>query len=133
MVAANSGVPLWIVALTTWDTRASNSAIRAAQAAVVNHTTIFGGPDLDTLVGTVCSGSACRQAADNTHFTGNGSDSAATLWESVIAARTWPQVFRAALFTSSTMVQIARVIAELEARGVRCGPISAHRREARTP
>jgi hypothetical protein len=62
---------------------------------------------LDTLVGTVCSGSACRQAADNTHFTGNGSDSAATLWESVIAARTWPQVFRAALFTSSTIVQIA--------------------------
>lgn len=89
MVSANPGIPFWFVAESTYDNGSASSTIQAAQAAVINGTTILAGPNLDSLTGTSCSASACRQASDNTHFTAAGSSSAASLWETAIAAKSW--------------------------------------------
>jgi hypothetical protein len=64
----------WI-ALETWENGglpAGSAAIRAAQAAPVNGTTVKQGPDLDTLDGT--------NRWDLAHFNATGSDAAAGLW-----------------------------------------------------
>jgi len=62
-VAANLGfVGKWIVPLETYAYGCTSATIRAAQAAVVNGTTIIQGPDLDTAINNTCSASACRYA-----------------------------------------------------------------------
>ena len=61
------------VNLETLTAGATNSTIRAAQAAVVNGTTIFQGGDLDTLTG------GTNRQVDGTHLTDSGAASAATL------------------------------------------------------
>lgn len=72
----------WYVAKQTYD-GATSAAIQAAQAAVVNGTTVFAGPNADSLVGSVCgvgANAACRNSTDNVHWTDNGSFSYAALW-----------------------------------------------------
>ena len=72
----------WYVAKQTYN-GATSAAIQAAQAAVVNGTTVFAGPNADSLVGSVCgvgANAACRNATDNVHWTDNGSFSYAALW-----------------------------------------------------
>ena len=56
----------------TWNAGTTSSAIRAAQAAVVNGTTIFAGADADTL-------DATKRQADNVHFNDTGMSDFATL------------------------------------------------------
>lgn len=72
--------PKWFVARSTWNNGVTSAPIRAAQAAVVNNTTVFAGPDTDTL-------NATYRQADNTHFTAaSGADAAATLWVNSLVA-----------------------------------------------
>jgi hypothetical protein len=60
------------VAQETWNAGVTNANVRAAQAAVVNNTTVFSGGDLDTL-------NATNRLADNIHFNDTGAGAAATL------------------------------------------------------
>lgn len=75
--AAGFNAP-WFVAKCTYFTGTTSAAVRAAQAAIVNGTNIFAGPDTDTL------GSTYRY--DNAHFSSTGATSAATLWKNAIDA-----------------------------------------------
>lgn len=71
-------VPFFI-AQSTMDTNATNSTIRAAQAALVNNSALrYAGPDLDTLTG------GTNLQADGTHFNDTGNTSAATLWKTAL-------------------------------------------------
>ena len=63
------------VNLSTYYVGTTYPAIRAAQVAVCNGTTIFQGGDGDTLIGT----SVNRQVVDGEHFTDGGAASFATL------------------------------------------------------
>lgn len=67
------------VAQQTWFGGVTKSAIRAAQAAVVDNVTIFAGPDADAL------GSSYRQV-DNTHFNDAGQTAYASGWSDAMAA-----------------------------------------------
>lgn len=70
----------WLIAQHTMKSDDTTiSTVRAAQAAVVNGTTIFAGPDLDTL-----TGATNRNAGSKPHLTDVGAASAATLWETAI-------------------------------------------------
>lgn len=51
-----------------------------AQAAMVNGTTIFAGPDTDTLTG------ATNRQASLVHFNATGADACATLWKTALDA-----------------------------------------------
>lgn len=62
----------FFVALETWLVGVTSATIRAAQAGVVNGTTIYQSGDIDTL-------NAGSRQADNTHLTDAGAASAATL------------------------------------------------------
>lgn len=74
-VGLGASVPFF-VALQTWVNGATSAAVRAAQAAIVNHAAaIYAGPDADTI--------SSRQA-DNTHFTDAGADSYAGLWQTAL-------------------------------------------------
>jgi hypothetical protein len=89
--AAAGFVGRWLVAEQTYDGTANpgNPTIQGAQAAVVNGTTIFAGPNADSLVGSVCGSpatSACRQSIDGIHFTDAGSLSYAALWQTALHA-----------------------------------------------
>ena len=64
------------VPLESWFSGASNSTIRAAQAAVVNGTTIKSGPDFDTLNNTNRGG--------GTDFNDTGVAAAAGLWKTAL-------------------------------------------------
>ena len=67
----------WLIANETYNGTTISSAIQAAQAAVVNGTTVFAGANADALVGNVCNGpNACRQ--DGLHWSDNGSQAYAT-------------------------------------------------------
>jgi hypothetical protein len=78
--AAGFGAP-WFIAKSTYQAGATSATIRAAQAAMVNGTDIFAGPDTDTLTGT-----SVNRQADNTHFKAAGADAAAALWKTAIDA-----------------------------------------------
>jgi Carbohydrate esterase, sialic acid-specific acetylesterase len=67
------------VAKQTWFAGATVSAIRAAQAGVVDGTTVFAGPDADAL------GSSYR-VADNTHFNDAGQAAYASAWYDAMVA-----------------------------------------------
>jgi hypothetical protein len=69
----------WLIARCTYISGATSSGIRAAQAAAVNGTTVFAGPDTDTLT------SSHRQA-DNTHFDEGGGIAAGNLWAAAVNA-----------------------------------------------
>ncbi len=71
--------PAWFVARSTLINGVTYSAIRAAQAAVVDGVKVFAGPDTDTLTGGT-------NRHDNTHFTATGADAAATLWKNAVDA-----------------------------------------------
>lgn len=77
--AAGFAAP-WLIGRSTYAAGASSSAIRAAQAAVVNGTDILAGADTDSL-----TGGTYRQA-DVTHWKAAGADAAAALWASAIDA-----------------------------------------------
>ena len=67
-----------LVARQSWDGTATCSPIQAAQSAVVNGTTVFGGANADALLGNVCNGgNACRQV-DGLHWSDDGSQAYAT-------------------------------------------------------
>jgi hypothetical protein len=82
-VATAGFVGHWYIAKQTWYTCACvSAAVQAAQAALVNGTSVFAGPNADALTGNACGSpatSACRQA-DNVHWTDNGSLSYAAAW-----------------------------------------------------
>ncbi len=72
----------WYVAKQTYN-GANSTAIQNAQAAVVNNTSVFAGPNADSLVGNLCgvsNNAACRNGVDTVHWTDNGSLSYAALW-----------------------------------------------------
>lgn len=70
----------WFIELETYNLGSTNSTIRAAQTALVNHgSSIWQGPDSDTI------GSGSRQAGSN-HFTDTGSDTYAGLWLTALEA-----------------------------------------------
>jgi hypothetical protein len=71
----------WLVGQCTYNAGSTSSAVRAAQAAIVDGINVFSGADTDTLTGT----SVYRQA-DNTHLTAAGADAAADLWQDAILA-----------------------------------------------
>jgi len=74
----------WFVAKQTYISGAASATIQAGQAAVVNHGAgVWAGPDADALVGSTCSGVACRQA-DLTHFSNAGAASYATAWQAAL-------------------------------------------------
>lgn len=81
--ARTAGIPAavpWFIALQTWNSGTTSAAVRAAQTAVVNHSSaIWAGPDADTL------GVSLRQA-DNTHLTDAGAAQYATLWLNALSA-----------------------------------------------
>lgn len=81
--ARAAGLPssiVWFFAQQTLINGTTSSAIRAAQAALVNHSSnIWAGPDADTLTGT-------NRQADNTHFSDVGADAYAGLWQTALAA-----------------------------------------------
>jgi hypothetical protein len=69
----------------------TSAAVQAAQAALVNGTTVFAGPNADALVGSVCgagANTACRGAggSDTVHWTDNGSFSYAAAWVTALHA-----------------------------------------------
>ena len=67
----------WVVAQASYIGGVTSSAVLAAQAAVVDGSTIFAGPNTDVV------GSAGR--VDNTHFNSSGADTVAGLWTAAIA------------------------------------------------
>lgn len=76
----------WFVPRQTYISGGTSATIRAAQAAIISSGAgIYAGPDADTLIGTACSGVACRQA-DLTHWSDAGSDSYAAAWQTALAA-----------------------------------------------
>lgn len=75
----------WFIAKQTYIAGAASATIQGAQAALINHGAgIWAGPDADALIGSVCSGVACRQG-DNTHWTDAGSASYAAAWKTAMA------------------------------------------------
>lgn len=78
VAAAGVSAP-WLIAKGTLYLGAASTAIRAAQTALVNGSTVLAGPDTDTLTGT-------NRRPDNTHFSLTGADAAATLWTAAIQA-----------------------------------------------
>jgi hypothetical protein len=70
----------WFVSQTTYPSTTSSTAVRAAQAAIVdNSIKIYAGPDTDTLTG------ANRQNGGTAaHWTAVGSDACAGLWKTAI-------------------------------------------------
>ena len=59
-----------------------------AHAALVNHPSVWAGPNADALVGNICGPSAnaaCRQS-DGTHWSDNGSYSYAAAWVTALEA-----------------------------------------------
>lgn len=74
----------WFVAVQTQVNGVESAAVRAAQAAVVNHGAgVWAGPDADALYGAVCSGLNCRNA-DNLHWSDAGSASYAAAWKTAM-------------------------------------------------
>ncbi|MDE2098066.1 MAG: hypothetical protein KGL39_12505 [Patescibacteria group bacterium] len=67
----------WLVAQESWNNGATSSAVRAAQAAVVDSVTVFSGPDTDTLNNTY-------RNADGIHFNTSGQSAVATLWKNAM-------------------------------------------------
>lgn len=80
MDAGLAGVP-WILAKSTYIAGVAYPAIRSAIDELVNGSTLFAGPDTDTLTGT-----AVNRQADGTHFKAAGADAAADLWIASIDA-----------------------------------------------
>lgn len=75
----------WFVAQETMYTNSTSSAIRAAQAGVVDHASgIWAGPDADTLTGATNRDTVITPT--NTHFTDTGSDACAALWVTKLQA-----------------------------------------------
>jgi hypothetical protein len=70
---ASGFVGKFFVNIQTLDVGNVSAAVQAAQAAVVNNTTVFAGGNLDTLTGTT------NRQADLTHFNDVGGAAAATL------------------------------------------------------
>jgi hypothetical protein len=70
----------WAIAKDTMVANVVSATIQAAQAAVVNGTTVYAGADIDSLTG------GTNRQADGTHLTDTGNDSAATLWSTMIQA-----------------------------------------------
>lgn len=82
----------WFVAEQSWNGNMVSSAVEAAQAAVVNNPSgVYVGPNADALIGSACSGVACRQSLDpggstNLHFSDAGSASYASAWQTSMHA-----------------------------------------------
>lgn len=76
-----SSSPMW-VPQETWVEGATDTNVRAAQAAVVNGTTIKAGPDFDTLDGSYRGTSG----AAGTDFDDDGVAEAAVMWRTVLTA-----------------------------------------------
>jgi hypothetical protein len=79
MMSAAGFTGKWLVPQSTLVAGASNSTIRAAQAAVANGSTVIAGPDLDTLTGGNLQG-------DGVHRSDTGNDNAATALSSNIVS-----------------------------------------------
>lgn len=81
----------WYIAKQTYvGGLGTSAAVRAAQVAVVNHGAgVWGGPDADGLVGTVCGGVDCR--GGNPHF----SDAGAAYYAGTSGADGWLQALAA--------------------------------------
>ncbi len=85
-VAATGFSGRWFIAKQTYINSTTSSAVRAAQAAVVNHGSgIWAGPDADSLIGSTCNGSNACRLGDNTHFTDDGLISYAAAWKTAMA------------------------------------------------
>jgi Carbohydrate esterase, sialic acid-specific acetylesterase len=69
----------WFVAIETWEAGTTSAGVQAAQAAVVNNTTVFAGANADSI------GSGSRQS-DNIHFNDSGAASLATLKKNAMHA-----------------------------------------------
>ena len=69
----------WFVNVETWEAGATSAAVQAAQAAVVNGTTVFAGANLDSL------GSGDRQT-DNVHFNDTGAPLVASMKKTAMHA-----------------------------------------------
>lgn len=71
----------WLIGKCTWNLGTSSAAVQAAQAGIINGTTIFAGANTDSLTGT-----AVNRQADNTHLSDAGAVSAGNLWAAAIEA-----------------------------------------------
>lgn len=80
----------WFIAKQSWNGTTVSAAVQAAQAAAVGGS-VFAGPDADSMIGTACSASACRQNPDagggvNLHWTNAGSISYSSGWQTTMGA-----------------------------------------------
>lgn len=72
----------WLIAKCTLIAGSTDASVRAAQAAVINNTDIFAGPDSDAL-----SGATYRQTGGgDPHFNATGADAVAGLWKTALDA-----------------------------------------------
>jgi hypothetical protein len=82
----------WFVAEETYYQGATSSAVQNAQtvtspSGVINNGSgVYAGPNVDSLVGSICSGSAACRQSDNIHLTGAGRTSLAPLWTTALHA-----------------------------------------------
>lgn len=83
MVAARTGLNVnwpWFVGKCTYHQGTTSTAVRAAQAAVVDNVTIFAGADTDDIT---------DRDAEDVHFNNTGRDTAATRWKNVFTGHSW--------------------------------------------
>lgn len=77
---SRNGSSKWLVAQCSFDAGSTSSGVRAAQAAAVNGTTVFAGPDCDSITGA----SNRPDSGNAAHFTATGADAVADLWKTAI-------------------------------------------------
>jgi hypothetical protein len=70
----------WMIAVQSYQAGSTCGAIEAAQAAVVNGSTVFAGANADALIGNVCNGTNACRGADGVHWSDNGSAQYAAAW-----------------------------------------------------
>jgi hypothetical protein len=72
----------WTVARETWILGNTSATVQAAQAAVVDNVTVFGGENMDSM-------NATNRVADNTHLNATGGNTAAAMGIAAITAITF--------------------------------------------
>jgi hypothetical protein len=88
----------WFVPEETWDNGAASTAVQLAQTSVspsgvINTSaSVYPGPNLDALVGSICTGSAACRQADNTHFTTAARANVTSVWQTALHAAL-PSIF----------------------------------------
>jgi hypothetical protein len=80
LLRADGNLAPWLIAICSYQTGLTSSAVQAAQAAMPNGVDIFAGANCDSVV------SAGDRQSDNTHFTDQGAGKAANLWAAAIEA-----------------------------------------------